>query len=57
MGGNNLVNPMWLATGICQWTVHFIAESRDRASTNIVSWRATDDSSTMIRFVADRDYF
>jgi hypothetical protein len=37
--------------------IDLIAKPRDRATANVVNWRAGDDGSAVISFVTDSDYF
>jgi hypothetical protein len=46
---------MWLAARIVLWTVNLVSKPRNGTATDIVGWRTTDDSATVIGFVTDRD--
>ena len=48
---------MWFTSRIDLGAVDLIPEPRNRASLNVVVRRAADYDSTMIGFIAYRDYF
>jgi hypothetical protein len=53
VGGNDLVHTVRFAAGVGQWTVNFVAQSRDRFSPDVVIGRTADNCAAMIGFVSD----